>query len=140
MAQQIPSDMKDFNRKLIEEIRANGGKIASGPLAGSSPLILTTRGRASGRPQTVVIGWRPSGDAMVVIASNNGAADHPHWYLNLMENPQATAEVNGKTFEVRARTTEGDERSRMGALVDYFERQQAKTEREIPVVLLEPIR
>ena len=131
--------MKAFNKKLIEEIRANGGKITSGPMAGSSPLVLTTRGRRSGEPQTVVIGWRPSGAAMVAIASNNGAAGHPHWYLNLLENPHATAEVNGKTLEVRARTAEGEERTRMGALIDYLERQQALTTREIPVVILEPV-
>lgn len=131
--------MKAFNKKLIEEIRANGGKIVNGPLAGSSPLILTTKGRKSGEPQTVVIGWRPSGPAMVAIASNNGAADHPQWYRNLLEDPHATAEVNGRSFEVRARTAEGDERTRMGALIDYFERQQALTKREIPVVILEPV-
>jgi len=131
--------MKAFNRKLIEEIRANGGKITSGPMAGSSPMILTTKGRKTGEPQTVVIGWRPSGAAMVVIASNNGAADHPQWYRNLMQDPHATAEVNGKTIQIRARTAEGEERTRMGALIDYLERQQEKTEREIPVVVLEPV-
>jgi len=131
--------MTAFNRKLIEDIRANGGKITSGPMAGSSPLVLTTKGRKSGEPQTVVIGWRPSGAAMVVIASNNGAAEHPQWYRNLMEDPHATAEVNGKKFDVRARTTQGEERTRMGALIDYLERQQALTTREIPVVVLEPV-
>jgi deazaflavin-dependent oxidoreductase (nitroreductase family) len=136
---EIPQDMKAFNKKLIEEVRANGGKVPSGPMAGSSPLLLTTKGRNSGEPQTVVIGWRPSGAAMVVIASNNGAAEHPQWYRNLLENPQATAEVNGKTFEVRARTAEGEERTRLGALIDYLERQQALTKREIPVVVLEPV-
>jgi len=136
---EIPQDMTAFNRKLIEDIRANGGKITSGPMAGSSPLVLTTKGRKSGEPQTVVIGWRPSGAAMVVIASNNGAAEHPQWYRNLMEDPHATAEVNGKKFDVRARTTQGEERTRMGALIDYLERQQALTTREIPVVVLEPV-
>jgi deazaflavin-dependent oxidoreductase (nitroreductase family) len=131
--------MKEFNRKLIEELRANGGKVASGPLAGSEPLILTTKGRTSGRPQSVVIGYRPAGHALVVIASNNGAPGDPQWYRNLLADPHATAEVGGKKFDVRARTTEGEERTRMGALVDYFERQQARTQREIPVVVLEPI-
>ena len=131
--------MKAFNTKLIEEVRANGGKITSGPMAGSSPMLLTTKGRKSGEPQTVVIGWRPSGAAMVVIASNNGAAEHPQWYRNLMQDPQATVEVNGKTFQVRARTAEGAERTRLGALIDYLGRQQALTERQIPVVVLEPV-
>ena len=131
--------MKAYNRKLIEEMRENGGKVQSGPLAGSEPLILTTKGRTTGRPQSVVIGYRPSGRAMVVIASNNGAPGHPHWYRNLLADPHATAEVGGRKFEVRARTTEGEERTRMGALIDYLERQQALTQREIPVVVLEPV-
>ncbi len=132
--------MKAFNRKLIEEIRANGGKITSGPMAGSSPMILTTKGRKSGQPQAVVIGWRPAGEAMVVIASNNGAKEDPQWYRNLEREPHATAEVGGKKLEVRARTAEGEEAKRLGALIDYLERQQALTKRVIPVVVLEPVR
>lgn len=142
MAQQkpeIPSDMKEFNRKLIEDIRANGGKATMGPMAGREPLILTTKGRKSGQPQSVVIGHRAAGHAMVVIASNNGAPGDPQWYRNLQVDPHATAEVGGKKFEVRARTAEGEERTRMGALIDYLERQQALTHRRIPVVVLEPI-
>jgi deazaflavin-dependent oxidoreductase (nitroreductase family) len=136
---QIPSDMNEYNRKLIEELRANGGKVQSGPLAGSEPLILTTRGRKSGEARSVVIGHRPAGRAMVVIASNNGAPGDPQWYRNLLAHPHATAEVGGKKFDVRARTAEGEERTRMGALIDYFERQQALTQRQIPVVVLEPV-
>lgn len=131
--------MNAFNKKLIAELRANGGKVQSGPMAGSEPLILTTTGRKSGRPQSVVIGYRPSGKAMVVIASNNGAPGDPQWYRNLLAEPHATAEAGGKKFEVRARTAEGEERTRLGALIDYLERQQARTEREIPVVVLEPV-
>ncbi len=131
--------MNAFNKKLIEEIRANGGKIVNGPLAGSSPMILTTKGRKSGASQSVVIGWRQSGAAMVAIASNNGAAEDPKWYRNLQADPHATAEVNGRTSEVRARTAEGEERDRMGALIDYLERQQARTSRRIPVVIFEPV-
>ena len=135
---QIPSDMNEFNRKLIAELRANGGEITSGPMAGSKPMILTTKGRKSGRPQSVVIGWRPAGEAMVAIASNNGAQEDPHWYRNLQKDPHATAEVGGKKVEVRARTAEGEEAQRMGALIDYLERQQALAKRRIPVVILEP--
>jgi deazaflavin-dependent oxidoreductase (nitroreductase family) len=136
---QIPPDMKEFNRKLIEDIRANGGRVTTGPMAGREPLILTTKGRKTGKEHSVVIGYRPSGHAMVVIASNNGAPGDPHWYRNLQADPHATAEVGGKKFEVRARTAEGEERTRMGALIDYLERQQAQTQREIPVVVLEPV-
>ena len=142
MAQQrpeIPPDMNEFNRQLIADIRAHGGKATIGPMAGREPLILTTKGRTSGEPRSVVIGHKQAGKAIVVIASNNGAPGDPHWYLNLQADPHATAELGGKKFEVKARTTEGDERERMGALVDYLERQQALTQRQIPVVVLEPV-
>lgn len=131
--------MREFNRKLIAELRANGGRVASGPMAGSEPLILTTKGRNSGQGHSVVIGYRPSGHAMVVIASNNGAPEDPQWYRNLQAHPHATAEVGGRKLEVRARTAEGEERERMGALIDYLERQQALTDRRIPIVILEPV-
>jgi deazaflavin-dependent oxidoreductase (nitroreductase family) len=135
---QIPPDMKEFNRKLIDEFRANGGKL-SGQMAGARLMLLTTRGARSGRPHTVVIGFRPSDDKYVVIASGNGAKSHPAWYRNLLADPQATVEVGDKKVEVRARTAEGDERDKMAALVDYLPRQQQLTSREIPVVVLEAI-
>lgn len=131
--------MKEFNRKLIAEFRANQGKL-SGHMAGSQLLLLTAKGRKSGDANTVVMGYRPSGAAMVVIASNNGAPDDPQWYRNLQANPHATVEVGSNKFEVRARTTEGKERDRMAALIDYLDRQQALTARRIPVVVLEPVR
>ena len=136
---QIPADMIEFNRKFIEELRANGGRAKSGPMAGREALILTTTGRSSGKPQSVVIGHKQAGNALVVIASNNGAPGHPQWYLNLLADPHATAELGARKFEVKARTTEGEERDRMGALVDYLPGQQAKTQRQIPVVVLEPV-
>ena len=138
---QIPPDMKAFNRKLIDEFRANDGRL-SGPMAGRQLMLLTTMGARSGRPQTVVIGYRPAGGghAYVAIASNNGAASDPSWYRNLQADPKATAEITGKKLEVRARTAEGDERERMGALVDYYPNEQKKTSRRIPVVILETVK
>lgn len=131
--------MKAYNRQFIEEFRANEGRL-SGPMAGRQLLLLTTKGRNSGKPVTVVMGYRPSGAALVVIASNNGAPGDPHWYRNLEVDPQATVEVGDKKFQVRARTAEGEERVRMAALIDYLDRQQALTARRIPVVILEPVR
>jgi deazaflavin-dependent oxidoreductase (nitroreductase family) len=136
---QIPADMKQFNRQLIEEFRANRGKL-SGPRANMQILLLTTTGRRSGEPRTVVIGYRQSGDAMVVIASNNGAPGDPAWYRNLLADPHATVEVADQRLHVQARITEGDERERMAKVVDYLDRQQALTKRQIPVLVLEPQR
>ena len=130
-------DVSEFNRKIIEEFRANNGRL-SGPMAGRQIMLLTTKGRRSGQERTVVIGYRPSADKFVVIASANGAPSDPAWYRNLQAHPHATAEVGGKKFHVHPRTTEGAERERMGALVEYLEGEQKKTARQIPVVVLEP--
>lgn len=132
----IPSDMKAFNRALIQEFRATGGQL-SGPMAGRSLLLLTTTGVRSGRPQTVVVGYGRQGDRFVVIASDNGAASHPAWYRNLVAKPTATVEVGLEKFEARASTARPDERERLTEFVPYLRRQQALTSREIPIVVLE---
>jgi deazaflavin-dependent oxidoreductase (nitroreductase family) len=134
---QLPADMKAFNQKLIEEFRATGGRL-SGPMAGRQLLLLTTTGARSGERRTTVIGYRPDGDRYVVIASDNGAPAHPAWYLNLLKDPSATVEVGPEKLEVRARTAGPDERTRLAPLVEYLERQQQRTDREIPIVVLEP--
>lgn len=129
--------MKAFNEKLIEEIRANNGQIVNGPLAGSKPMILTTVGARSHQPRSVVIGYRSSGDRFLSIASNNGADIAPQWYANLMKDPLVTVEVGGEKYEVRARVATPSERGEMAKLIDYLERQQALTSREIPIVIFE---
>jgi deazaflavin-dependent oxidoreductase (nitroreductase family) len=134
----IPPDMKAFNRALIEEWRANGGRL-SGRMAQAQLILLTTIGARSGEPHTVVIGYRPHGDELVSIASGNGAQHDPAWYRNLLANPTATVELGPDKFEVRARTAKPEERAEYGSLVEYLERQQKLTEREIPIVILERI-
>ncbi len=134
----MPADMKAFNAQLIAEYRANGGKL-SGQMAGMNPLLLTTTGAKSFAERTVVVGWRPYGEAVAVIASNNGADKAPQWFANLQANPVATVEVGGEKFKVKARVAEGQERSEVAKLIDYYERQQALTSREIPIVVLERV-
>lgn len=131
--------MKTFNAKLIEEFRANGGKLVSGPLAGTNPMLLTTTGAKSFAERTVVIGWRPYGERYAAIASNNGAPSNPHWFHNLKANPVATVEIGTEKFAVKARVAEGAERAEVAKLIDYFERQQALTSREIPIVIFERV-
>jgi deazaflavin-dependent oxidoreductase (nitroreductase family) len=133
---QIPQDMKAFNRKVIEEFRANGGEL-SGPMAGRHLMLLTTTGARSGEPRTAVLGFGKEGDTFVVIASANGAADHPAWYRNLVADPRVTVEVGSERFAARARTAQPGERERLAALVPYLEGQQKLTSREIPLVVLE---
>ena len=133
---QIPSDMKAFNEGVITEFRANGGRL-SGPMAESRVLLLTTTGATSGRSRTTVVGYRTDGDRYLVIASNNGAVLHPAWYRNLLADPVATVEVGAEKFKARATTAEPGERDELAARIDYLERQQKLTQREIPIVILE---
>jgi deazaflavin-dependent oxidoreductase (nitroreductase family) len=134
----IPPDMKEFNRTVVEEFRANQGSLG-GRLANSMILLLTTKGNRSGEPRTIVLGYRPDGERFIVIASNYGADDHPAWYRNLLTDPTAQVEVGANTLEVRASTADGPEPDRLAGLVDYYEGQQELTKREIPVVVLEPV-
>jgi deazaflavin-dependent oxidoreductase (nitroreductase family) len=135
---QIPPDMKAFNRALIEEWRANDGKL-SGRMAKSQLILLTTTGAKSGKPHTAVMGYVRHGDRLLAIASNNGAPRHPDWYFNLLATPTATVELGSEMFDVRVRTAGPDEREELGQLIPYFESQQKVTEREIPIVVLERI-
>jgi deazaflavin-dependent oxidoreductase (nitroreductase family) len=135
-ASQVPTDVLAFNKKLIEEFRANKGKLG-GPLASSQVLLLTTTGNKTGNERTAVIGYRNDGDRYVAIASGNGAPKHPAWYLNLQARPIATVEVGREKFKVRARTARPDERDRLKTVVPYLEQQQTLTAREIPIVVLE---
>jgi deazaflavin-dependent oxidoreductase (nitroreductase family) len=133
----IPADMLAFNRTLIEEYRASGGQL-SGRMAGRSLLLLTTIGARSGQPRTTVLGYGKQGTDYVVIASGNGAPEHPAWYVNLLANPAATVEVGAEKFEARVRTAGSDEREALARVVPYLKSQQKLTAREIPIVVLIP--
>ena len=134
----IPQDMKAFNRAIVQEWRANAGRL-SGPMAGRNLILLITTGARSGQPGTVVLGFGRNGDNLVAIASNNGAPAHPAWYLNLLADPVATVELGAEKFDIRARTARPDERAELAKAVPYLESQQQLTEREIPLVILERI-
>jgi deazaflavin-dependent oxidoreductase (nitroreductase family) len=135
---QMPDDMRAFNETLIEEFRANGGKL-SGRLANSSLLLLTTIGARTGQPRVTPMGYVGDGERYAVIAADAGADRHPSWYHNLLAHPRVVVEVGSERFEATARTAEGDERERLIAMIPYFAAQQVKTERVIPVVVLERV-
>jgi deazaflavin-dependent oxidoreductase (nitroreductase family) len=137
-APSIPTDMRAFNDAVIKEFRSNQGRL-SGPMAGRQLLLLTTRGAVSGQSRTAVVGYRPHGDRLLVIASNNAAVSHPAWYRNLLADPVATVEVGAEKFEVRATTAEPNERAELATKIDYLEPQQKLTDREIPIVILERV-
>jgi deazaflavin-dependent oxidoreductase (nitroreductase family) len=135
---QIPADMMAFNKAIISEFRANGGNL-SGPMAGRSVLLLTTKGARSGQSRTTVLGYGRLGERLVVIASDNGASAAPDWYHNLLAEPKAIVELGPDRFEVRASTAQAAERDQLGKVVPYLESQQKLTTREIPIVVLDRV-
>jgi deazaflavin-dependent oxidoreductase (nitroreductase family) len=129
-----PSGPQSGNR-ILEP----GGEL-SGQMAGRSLILLTTEGARSGEPRTTVLGYGRDRDRFIVIASDNGAPEDPAWYRNLLANPIGKVEAGAEKFEVRAATAGPEERSSLAATVPWLESQQKLTSREIPVVVLEPVR
>jgi deazaflavin-dependent oxidoreductase (nitroreductase family) len=133
--------VNEHNRRVIEEFRANGGKVG-GQYAGAAMLLLTTTGARTGRPHTTPLLYLPDGDRLVVFGTKGGAPKNPDWYHNLRAHPLARVEVGSEAFEVRARITTGDERhalfERQTARRPQYAEYQAGTTRLIPVVVLEP--
>jgi deazaflavin-dependent oxidoreductase (nitroreductase family) len=134
----------DFNRSLIEDLRANGGKATSGPFVGRPVLILTNTGARSGEVRETPLAYSRDGENYIVIASKGGAPTHPSWFHNLVANPDVKLEVLGEAIPVRARVAEGEEYDRLydaqARLMPAFADYQAKTTRKIPVVILETSR
>jgi deazaflavin-dependent oxidoreductase (nitroreductase family) len=132
-------EFNESNKKVIEEFRANGGKL-SGPFASAPILLLYTKGRRSGKELLNPLAYYADGDRYLVFASKLGADTHPDWYLNLVAAPTAHIEVGTESFDVRVTELQGEERDRLYAaqaeVMPNFAEYQAKTERVIPVVAL----
>jgi F420H(2)-dependent quinone reductase len=130
-----------FTRAHVFGYRFTGGRIVG--RWGKAPiLLLTTRGRKSGRKRTTPVLYLDDGGHFVVVATNNGAPTHPEWYLNLVAKPQAEVQAGGESFAVEARTAGAEERAtlwpRLLEIYGNYGRDQKRTERELPVVILEP--
>ena len=134
-------DMDEFNRGVIEEFRANDGKVG-GPFEGAPVLLLTTVGAKSRERRTTPVMYLPDGERMIIFASLGGAPNNPAWFHNLVANPSTTVEVGSDTVEVNAVVTSGEERDRLfdrqAALYPQFADYAQKTTRQIPVVALVP--
>ena len=132
--------VSDWNDKIIEEFRSNGGRVG-GNFEGAPLLLLHSTGAKSGRERVSPMMYRKVGDAWAVFASKAGADSNPDWYYNLLANPRARIEVGTQTFDVTARTTSDEEREPIWSAqkADYtgFAGYEQKTTRQIPVVILE---
>ena len=104
-------------------------------------LVLTTTGRRSGEPRSVPLIFGRDGDRLVLVASLGGAPYHPIWYLNVGDDPKVFIQLHGERFAARARTASGDERAQlwrlMVSILPDYEDFQARTTREIPLVVVE---
>ena len=137
-----PPDMLEFNRKIIEEFRANAGKV-TGQFAGAPLLLLTTTGVKTGALRTTPLVHATDADRVVIFASAAGAPKHPAWFLNLRANPDVTIELGDEKFAGRASLLQGEERKRLfdqqAARMPNFAEYQRKTTREIPVVAIDRV-
>jgi len=110
---------------------------------GTTVLILTTTGRKSGEPRPTPLIYGTAGDDYLIVASKGGADEPPAWYLNLQENPEVTLQIKADKFPARARTATADEKPALWAEMvqrwPAYDDYQAKTDRDIPVVVLERV-
>lgn len=138
----MTSSMNDFNQQIIDEFRANAGEVG-GDFAGAPLLLLHTVGARSGQERTNPVMYQDLGDGrLAVFASKAGAPTHPDWYHNLVATPAVSAEIGTETKGFRARTASPAERepiwSKQKRAYPGFADYEAKTDRVIPVILLEP--
>jgi len=132
--------MSDFNQQIIDEFRANGGKVGGG-FEGAPLLLLHTTGAKSGQERVSPVVYQDLGGSIAVFASKAGADTNPDWYHNLLAQPQVSIEIGGGSKDVTARVATGDEREAIWAkqkeLMPGFADYEANTDRVIPVVVLE---
>ena len=135
------SQFNDWNRKTIDEFRANRGKVG-GMFEGRTLLLLHTKGARSRLERVNPVAYVRDGERFVVIASKGGAPTNPDWFYNIVANPDLTVEVGTQTFQVLATVTEEPERTRlynkMVEMMPAFDDYRHKTTRKIPVIALMP--
>jgi deazaflavin-dependent oxidoreductase (nitroreductase family) len=136
------SSPNDWNKHIIEEFHANGGKVG-GQFAGANLLLLHTLGARSNQPRINPLAYFKDGENYVIVASKGGAPNNPDWYYNILAHPEVTLEVGTEQLNARAIVPEGPERDRLFAEVvrqaPGFGKYQQNTTRIIPVVILERV-
>jgi deazaflavin-dependent oxidoreductase (nitroreductase family) len=133
------SNQVNWNKAIIDEFRANSGKVG-GPFAGKTLLLLHTVGAKSGQERINPVAYVTDGDRLVIIASKGGAPTHPDWYYNILTHPLVTVEVGTEQFQARAKVAPEPERTRlynqMVEMMPGFAEYQQKTTRVIQVITL----
>lgn len=141
----LPKWIADHLQRYLDTDGADGHLWDSAPVGGPGlipTLLLTTTGRRSGKPIVMPLIYGEAGGNYVVVASKGGAPKHPGWYLNLAAHPDVEVQILARRFRATARTASGAERAelwkQMAAIYPPYNDYQAKTDRKIPVVVLEP--
>jgi deazaflavin-dependent oxidoreductase (nitroreductase family) len=129
-----------YGQEHVDRYRATDGEEGH-DWRGTHTLILTTKGRNSGKQRSTPLIYGQHGDDYLVVASQGGADEHPDWYLNLSENPEVEVQVKGDRFAARARTATPEEKPQLWKIMTEqwpdYDKYQQRTDREIPVVVLE---
>ncbi|GIH91630.1 nitroreductase family deazaflavin-dependent oxidoreductase [Planobispora siamensis] len=137
MAEEVFDSPNPWVARHIRDYVETGGVARPGV----PDLLLTTRGRRSGRLRRTVLVYARDGDRYVVTASNGGADEHPAWYLNLTHDPRVVVQVGTETFAAHARTAGSEEKPRLWRLMvevmPVYQEYRDRTDRDIPVVVIE---
>jgi len=137
MAEEILDSPNEWVAQHIRRYLETNGQARSG----MNDLLLTTRGRKTGKLRRTALVYARDGDRYIVAASNAGADEHPAWYLNLVASPNVTVQVGAQTFAATARTATAAQKPRlwqlMIATMPSYQGYQEATARDIPVVIIE---
>jgi proline iminopeptidase len=132
-----------FGEEHVRRYRETGGEVGHIWREGSTILLLTTTGRKTGEKRTAPLIYVRDGDRYVIVASKGGAPEHPGWYQNIEKTPEVELQVKDEVFRAHARTVKGEERERLWRKANevwpQYDAYAKKTNREIPVIVLERI-
>jgi proline iminopeptidase len=132
-----------YGQEHVRRYRETDGEVGHDWKEGSPILLLTTTGRSTGNETTTPLIYNLDGDTPVIVASKGGAPEDPGWFKNLAKTPEVGIQIKGDRFRARARVAEGEERARLWRLMNevwpHYDEYATKTDREIPVVVLERI-
>ncbi|MEV8398545.1 nitroreductase family deazaflavin-dependent oxidoreductase [Streptomyces niveus] len=132
-----------FGKEHVKRYQETDGEVGHEWEKGTTTLILTTTGRKSGEQRSTPLIYRPYGDDVLVVASKGGSDSPPLWYLNIQADPEVRVQVKGDRYAARARTATAEEKPemwrRMAEVWPDYDEYQTKTDREIPVVVLERV-
>ncbi|EST18659.1 MULTISPECIES: nitroreductase family deazaflavin-dependent oxidoreductase [Streptomyces] len=132
-----------FGKEHVKRYQETDGEVGHEWEKGTTTLILTTTGRKSGEQRSTPLIYRPYGDDVLVVASKGGSDSPPLWYLNIQADPEVRVQVKGDRYTARARTATPEEKPemwrRMAEVWPDYDEYQTKTDREIPVVVLERV-